>query len=370
MFIGLINNLSGIGWLIVNSNFAGQLLSAMTNEKLSVQIGMLINFLVVLFLSVFGLRLLEIFDTFFMIPIFVAFLLCYICAGSGFAVSEPSKVSGIEFNAAWISFFSSCVGITSSWMPIASDYFVDLPEDSNKWVIFFFTLFVIFIPTAFTGILGVGLASAGLYNQEKADIYNTLGGAGLIVDSMRKWHGGGIFLSVLMFISLITNSGLTVYSFGLCFQTYFGFLARLPRYVFAIIGSCLFYVLSAVGQSGWSEIISNFLPMIGYWCMIYAAILMEETLIFRRHKKDDYQWKYYMTKDHFPIMYASLFGFACGVAGVAVGMYQYYYTAPIAKLVGGGSDLGNFLATGFTLVGYLPARYLEIRLRNDPVIRP
>lgn len=370
MFIGLVNNLSGIGWGIVNSNFAGQLLSAMTNEKISVQIGMLINFLVVLFLSVFGLRILELFDFFFMIPIFVSFLLCYICAGNTFDVTSPSLVTGVNFNANWISFFSSSVGITSSWMPIASDYFVDMPEDSNPWVIFFFTLFVIFVPTVFTGILGVGLASTGLYNEEYAEIYNNLGGAGLIVNSMKKWHGGGIFLSVLMFISLITNSGLTMYSFGLCFQTYFSFFARFPRYIFAIIGSCLCYILSAVGQSGWSEIISNFLPMIGYWCMIYAAILLTETFLFRRHKKDDYQWKYYLTKDHFPIMYASLFGFACGVAGVAVGMYQYYYLAPIAALVGDGADLGTFLAFGFAMVAYIPARYLEIRLRKDPVVKP
>ena len=372
MFLGLVNCLSALGWLIVNSNFAGQLLSAMTNEKVSVQIGMLINFLVVLFLSVFGLHFLEMFDTIFMIPLFVAFLLCYICSGSEFAVNDPSKVTGIDFNASWVSFMSSCVGITSTWLPLASDYFVDMPEDTNSWLIFFFTLIVIFVPTAFVGILGVGLGSAGLYDASKAAIYNNLGGAGLIVDSMRKWHGGGIFLAVIMFISLITNSGITAYSFGLCFQSILDVFSTCPRYPFVMLACALFYILSAVGQSGWSEIISNFLPMIGYWSMIYATILMIETLLFRRHKRDMYQWEYYLDRTHFPLMYASVFAFCCGVAGVAVGMDQYYFIAPIAKLVGDGCDLGTFLVVGFSGVAYIPARYLEIRLRKrtDPIIRP
>lgn len=372
MFIGLISNLNGIGWGIVNANLAGQMLSAMSYGKISIQIGMLINFLVVMFLSIAGIRILELFNLFFMVPALVAYLLCYVCAGNTFDLNSPSTVVGINYNAAWISFFSSSVGVTSSWLPLASDYFVDLPEDSNVWFVFLFTLAIIFIPTCFVGILGVGLASAGLSDPSIVDLYNNLGCAGLLVESMKKWHGGGIFLAVLMFITLITNSGLGSYSFGLCFQTYFGFLAKFPRYIFAIGGTCLIYILAAVGQSGWSEIISNFLPMIGYYCMIYAVILLEETLFFRRHKKDDYQWKYYATKDHFPLMYAAVFGFACGAVGVGVSMYQYYYLAPIAALVGDGCDLATFLSTAFTMVGYFPARYLEIRLRrkNDPIIRP
>nr|UJH94598.1 Tpn1 [Starmerella bombicola] len=368
--LAVLNCCTLLGWLIVNGNFGGQLLSALTNEHLSIQIGILILFLVVLIISVFGIRVMAVLDTFFITPLIVAFLLCYVCTGRDFDVTSHSKVEGVNLRAAWVSNFQTCIGITSTWLPVASDYHLDMPERTNRFALYLFALIVIFIPTAFVGILGCGLASAGLYNPVKSEIYKNYGGAGLIVDGMNRWHGGGKFLVVLMYISLITNGSFTTYSFGLSFQTLGRPIARIPRYILVVFGSIVWYVLTAVGQSGWAEVVANFLPMIGYWSMIYAAVLFPETLWFRRHAKDDYEWDEYLNPSHFPYMFAAMFASLCGIAGVVVGMNQYYYVGPLAKTIGSDCELGTLLAFGFTLVAYIPSRYLEIYIRNDDKIKP
>lgn len=371
-FIALLNALTLIGWLMVNANFGGQMLNAIAN--VDIEVGIAIMFIVSTVLALFGMRLLVIFDTFFMVPIFVAFLLCYVCAGHEFEVHQHSTTTGVDLVAKWLCFFQSCIGITSTWIGIASDYYIDLPENSNGWFIYFFTLFSIFLPTAFVGILGIGLGSAALYNDEKKAIYNKNGGAGLIWDSMARWHGGGKFLVVLMYISLITNGGLSNYSLGLSLQSLAKPLARTPRYVLVFFTACVYYVLSAVGKDGWYEVIENFLPMIGYWSMIYSVILVIETFWFRRRKINDYQWDEYLNYKHFPVLYASVLAFGFGVAGVVIGMDQYYYVGRLARLIGseenGGAELGTLLAVGFTAVSYVPLRYLELRWRNETPIRP
>lgn len=369
-FLCLLTCLTGIGWLMVNGFFGGQLLSALSNGSVSKESGYAILFVIMLLLGVFGVRILQLFDVFFIIPLFVAFLLCYVCTSNEFEVQKVSKVSGVELNAGWVSFFQSCIGITSTYLPSASDYHLDWPERTNKWTLFFFVLTVIFIPTAFVGILGCGLASAALYNPEKSEIYNSLGGAGLIVDGMQRWHGGGKFLVALMYISLITNGGVTTYSFGMSFQTLAMPLARLPRYLYVILGSVLWFVLTSVGSDHWSDVLSNFLPMISYWSVIYFAIVSAETLWFRRKAENGYEWDQYLNPRHFPVMYAAILSFAFGVAGVVIGMDQYYYVGRLAGVIGSGCELGTLLSYGFALVSYIPLRYLEIRWRNQPKIKP
>jgi len=369
-FLALLNCLTLMGWLMVNGFFGGQLLSALSNGSVSTESGYGILFAVMLVITLFGMRILQYFDTFFIIPLFVAFLLCYVCAARDFDVQHVSTVSGVELNTAWVSFFQNCIGITSTWMAVASDYHLEWPERTNRWVVFVYVLFAVFIPTAFVGVLGCGIASAALYDEAKMAVYNNLGGAGLIVEEMRRWHGGGKFLVALMYISLITNGGVTLYSFGMSIQTLALPLARFPRYLYAILGSVIWFVLTSVGSDHWSEVLSNFLPMIGYWSMIYFAVVAIETLWFRRRAKDDYEWDQYLNRKHFPMLYAAVLAFGFGVAGVVIGMDQYYYVGRLARVVGGGCELGTLLAFGFTAVSYVPLRYIEIRLRNQPKIKP
>ena len=60
--------------------------------------------------------------------------------------------------------------------------------------------------------------------------------------------------------------------------------------------------------------------------------------------------------------YAGLVAFVLGIVGCVLGMVQTWYVGVIAKMIGEtGGDIGNQLAFVFTLVSYVPLRYLERR---------
>jgi purine-cytosine permease-like protein len=63
-----------------------------------------------------------------------------------------------------------------------------------------------------------------------------------------------------------------------------------------------------------------------------------------------------------PIGIAGFLAFAAGIAGAVVGMQETWWTGPIARKIGAyGGDVGNELSLVFTLVTYIPVRYLELK---------
>ena len=63
-----------------------------------------------------------------------------------------------------------------------------------------------------------------------------------------------------------------------------------------------------------------------------------------------------------PVGYAGLVAFLLGIVGCVLGMVQTWYVGVIAVKIGEkGGDIGNQLAFVFTLVAYVPLRYLERR---------
>jgi len=64
-----------------------------------------------------------------------------------------------------------------------------------------------------------------------------------------------------------------------------------------------------------------------------------------------------------PVGVAGFAAFAAGIAGAVIGMDETWWVGPIARKIGGyGGDVGNELALVFTLVTYVPVRYLELHL--------
>lgn len=65
-------------------------------------------------------------------------------------------------------------------------------------------------------------------------------------------------------------------------------------------------------------------------------------------------------KTVYPVGYAGVFGFCCGVAGVVLGMNQVWYAGVLAKKIGDyGGDIGFELGAGFSFVGFNTVRYFE-----------
>lgn len=366
--LAFFNVITLLGWSVINCVFGGQILAAVSNEKVPIEVGITIITVISIVIAIFGIRYVQYAESLCAIPVNIAFVLLYVCAGSRFDTTTPSVGDSPTVIANWLSNFSSCVGITATWIAITSDYYVEFPEDVASWKIFSLTTLSIFIPTAFVGTLGVGIASAAVTDPVWGAAYESLGNGGLLNAAFSRWNGGGKFLLVVLYISLVTNNILNTYSIALSMQVWGRFFTKVPRYILAFSDAIVYFVLAMAGRNELSHILSSFLPMITYWVMIYFAILTEENLLFRRRNlpglNDAYDWSLWNDKLRIPAWYPAAFvSYLCGIAGAVIGMYQTYYVGPIAAKLGEyGGDIGIFLAFGFTALVYPVLRALEIKI--------
>lgn len=365
-FVALLNFLTLLGWSVVNCVFGGQILASISNNKVPLEVGITIITVISFSIAIFGIRFVQMFETYFAVPVFITFLLLFVASGNKFDLSTPSTGNSRTVAANWLSFCSSCFGITGAWIAIASDYYVRFPENTPKWKTFTLTTLSIFVPTMFVGILGIGIASAAVSKVPAwGEAYDNLGNGGLLAISFSGWGGGGKFLVVILYISLVSNNILNTYSIALSSQVWGRVFTRVPRYVLSFFSAMVFFVLSMAGRDKLSEILSSFLPMLTYWCVIYFCIMFEENVFFRRHNlpglNDSYDWSQWNNKRALmPIGLSAVFAFLCGVSGAVIGMCQPYYIGPIAKMVGDyGGDIGMWIAFGFTAISYPVFRTIE-----------
>lgn len=88
-------------------------------------------------------------------------------------------------------------------------------------------------------------------------------------------------------------------------------------------------------------------------------IVIMERFIFRRDYT--YDWARWKDRSYMPVGIAACISFLLGWLGAVLGMYQTYFTGPLATLANT-SDVGLWVGMGFTLISYPPLRYLELRL--------
>lgn len=363
--LALLNVLTLLGWSVVNCVFGGGILTSLSDDKIPIEVGIVIITVVSLSIAIFGIKYVQFFESFAAIPVIITFMLLYVAAGKYFHTETASVGNPETVKANWISFFSSCFGITGTWIAIASDYYVEFPENTPKYKTILLTWGSIFFPTIFVGILGIGIASGATVIMSWNEAFEDLGNGGLLAQSYFVWHAGGKFLLVILYISLVSNNILNTYSIALSSQVWGLFFTKVPRYILAVCAAAVYFVLAMVGRDQLSTILGNFLPMITYWCVIYFAVLVEENTLFRRQnipgKKDTYDWDIWNNPKKMPTCYAACISSLIGIAGAVLGMCQVYYIGPLGQLLGDhGVDVGVFSAFGFTAITYPILRYIEI----------
>lgn len=209
-------------------------------------------------------------------------------------------------------------------------------------------------------ILGALSASALNYKTDWAEAWDE--GVGFFIQSLVHPLGFAKFLLVILAFSGIAMTAIALYSAGLSVQQFARPLAVIPRFVWTCVMFVLIILLALVGRDHLLAFLQNFLSLLGYWNTSFFVILFCEHYIFRGglHGFAGYDLEAWNDPKRLPFGWAGGLAFAVGIAGWVLGMSATWYVGVLASMIGEtGGDIGNELALMFTLIVYVPARYLE-----------
>ncbi|QRG39909.1 hypothetical protein FDK38_004369 [Candidozyma auris] len=383
--IAIIVIIGGIGWSVINCVAGGQLISAISNAGL--EVGIVVIMIVSWIIGVFGIRVLLKFQTTLAIPTNVAILLFYIvvCKKTSHIADTNQAIRDMNMDSQtnaghWLSVFALAYSVTSTWGSGAADYYILFPEGTPDWQVFMLTFLGIAIPSNFAAVCSIIAGAITFTYHPWLTNYDAYGIGGIFASAFEPWHGFGKFVVVILYISLMCNNIMNTYSCALEFQLIDTRLAYVPRWVWVTVVAVIYLVLALAGKEHLNNILSNFLPMLGYWITMYITLLLEENLIFRstqaarrlHYNEFDvadgekitmlYNWANWNRPNRRSIGLAATFAFLCGVAGAVLGMNQVYYVGVLAEKIGhDGADIGMWLCIGFTGLTYPPLRYFELK---------
>lgn len=289
--VALVSIIGGLGWSITNNVLGGEILSRLSsngslNNGLPLSVGVVIVAVITLLVAIFGIKWILLFEAFMGICFLVVILLLYILSSDKYTLYKHLQTSPSENHLTKvgnrISFFTLAYSTTNTWGTCTSDYYIVFPENVSKIGIFLFTFVAISIPTLFSTIVGMLIGNAAVGDNLWNSIYNEESLGGLLNVVFSKWGKFGKFLLVVLWFSLITNNILNTYSAALNAQLLDTRIYRyIPRWLIVIVIFAITLVCSLLGKDHFSSILSNFLPMLGYWVSIYFILLLEENTFFR-----------------------------------------------------------------------------------------
>ncbi|KAB8074036.1 hypothetical protein BDV29DRAFT_191250 [Aspergillus leporis] len=355
----LLNVLTNLGYGMMNSMIGGQLLSKISGGTVSVAVGIIIVALASWVMATFGMHIFQYYERYAWFPQLMVLCIITGSAGPQFDFRSPSVGSSQEVNAKRLAFFSLCVSVSLAWTPLAADYYVYYPPTIRPWKVWSMTMIGASLAMIITLLLGVGLGSGVANNTKWAAIYDG-SPASLLMAGYNRLGGFGKFCAFINVVTVVSNNAPGSYSMAMNFQMLGNVWSRIPRPVFTIASTVIYTACAIGGRDFLYDIFKSFLPLIGYWVIIWFTIAAEEDLLFRHSKS--YDWSAWNSPEKLPVGVAAGVAFLVGWAGAIVGMDQVYYTGPIAKAVVGGCDLGIWLGFGFTALAFPPLRMLELRL--------
>lgn len=216
------------------------------------------------------------------------------------------------------------------------------------------------LPTCLGMILGALCGSALNNKSDWLDSWDS--GIGFFVQTMVHPVGFAKFLLVILAFSGIAMNAIALYSAGLSVQQFARPLSVVPRFIWTCVMFVLIILLALVGRDQLLAFLQNFLSLLGYWNTSFFVILFIEHYVYRGglHGFQGYDLDAWNNPSKLPFGWAGGFAFAAGIAGCVVGMSETWYVGSLARMIGeDGGDIGNELAFLFTLVVFVPGRYLE-----------
>jgi NCS1 nucleoside transporter family len=348
MVMALFNVAACIGWSCVNAIVGGQLIASLSGGAIPSQVGILVITILTTLVSIYGYTYIHRFERYAWIPMAAIFFILFGIAAPKLSIT-PTPAFTIAEIASFISFGGAVFGFAIGWSSYASDYNVNQPEKTPASLVFLLTFMGVAIPCIVLEILGLTLTFA----------YKNLGSGDLLTAAAKPLGSFGTFLLMLLALSVVANNIPNDYSLGLSMQVLGKPFQRIPRAVWALIGSVIYVLIAVAAAANFNVTLSNFLLLIAYWLGPWSIILILEHFVFRRGRYNVEDWN---TPRKLPMGWAALVSAALGLGGVLLGAAQVYYVGPIANLFNPpyGMDIGFELGLIFAGTAYLFLRRVEL----------
>ncbi|KZF23685.1 hypothetical protein L228DRAFT_210277 [Xylona heveae TC161] len=358
--IAALNVIEQLGWSSVGCITGGLALTAVSDGRVSLVLGVVIIAVVGLVFSFIGLRGVLVYEKYAWAVFFVIFMIMY---GEVAHYADPKSsatVSGATFSGNVLSLLAIVYGSSASWSSIACDYYVEYPVNTPKVKIFLYTMLGISIPTSIGMVLGCCVGTTMNINKDWADLNDQ--GLGYLIQGILFPRGFAKFILVLLVLSGIGMNCIAMYSGALSIQLFAKPLQAVPRFFWTILVFVGILLLGVAGRDHLLDVLENFLSLLGYWNTAFFVIVFLEHYVFRNGNINNYDLDAWDTPSKMPLGIAGLFAFLIGIVGCILGMVQTWYVGVIAKHIGEyGGDIGNQLTFIFTIVTFIPLRYLELK---------
>ncbi|RMZ92560.1 hypothetical protein DV736_g226, partial [Chaetothyriales sp. CBS 134916] len=356
----VLNVIVGGGFAVVNVVITGQMLSAVSNYSMSISVGCVIVAVISYVVSIFGFAMIHTFERYSWIISFILILVLYGQAAPHIDPSAPGFGSGLGYAGSWLSFMAICFSSASGWCSIAADYYCNYPADTKAMKVFLLTLAGILLPTTFATFAGSCLGNGALLAEYPpwSAAYEDHGLGGLLREAYHPM-GWSKFCLVVLTFSVLGNNIAINYSSGLSIQLLGHYFHAVPRFIWSFLVALVVAILAIAGKDRLSDIVSDFVSLLGYWTISFTFILLIEDKIFRRH--EGYNLEVWDTPSKLPVGAAAVTSLLAGyLAGGLPGMAQVWYVGVIAAKFGPyGGDVGIYMSGAITIVVYLPLRYFE-----------
>lgn len=357
----VINILVNVGFAVVAVVLAGQLLTAVSGYKMTIDVGCVIICLISYLVSLGGFGVIHTFEKYMWI---VAFILECVLVGQTvphMATDAPSEWSGLELSAAFLTFMAISFAYAAAWCSTASDYYCNYLSTTPRWQIFTLTYVGLSLSTIFTLTVGACVGNAAFAYTPWTDAYNVHGLGGLMGEIYRPsgWSKFALIMSTFTVLGTVVASN---YSAGLAAQLVGDYFHAVPRLIWSFLAMGAALALAVAGHDHLSDLISNFCSLLGYWSVCFAVILFLEDQWFRRI--DGYDVHVWDSPKGLPVGIAAVLTLIIGYCvGAVLGMDQTWFVGPIAKAFGGiGGDVGTYLCFAISIVVYWPLRTVEKRI--------
>ena len=311
----------------MNLVVVGQILSAVSDYKMTIIVGIVIIAIVSYLISVFGFRLIHTYEKYSWIGTFI--LMC-VLIGQAAPHIRPDLPGldgngGLGFAGSFLTIMAINFSNASGWCSISSDYMVNFPASTPSWKVFTLTYWGIVIPTSWSIVIGSCLGnvaiSAAVPPYALAYTNHGLGGLIATIYHPEAWSK---FCLVILTFSVLGNNIAINYSSGLSLQLLGHYFHAVPRFIWSLLFAIVVAVLAIAGRESLSTVVSDFVSLLGYWTVSFTLILLLEDKVFRR--TEGYNLVIWDQPKKLPVGAAAVFALLAGyLAGGVTGMSQTWF---------------------------------------------